>query len=254
MNNSNSRYNTYQSGRACGSRRLSESLSSNWVTVREGCGGHSCGGGYNDTEDVHRAAVPAEDFITDVEAAAEMAAAELTPEEEPAITETAPAGDAPDQEIPVITQCETPSVTSAGLNAYGCLYHKGSQRLVVSRPGDAVSVRFGKHSCLNGVEHIEGDDHVAVTESGDYEITFDLRVSAKASTPVMFELRSGNDTLPGGMFEFAISTGVRECRGGTMAYLQAGDRIGVVMTSVTVCEANLSSGGVSAMLRLKKLN
>ena len=126
--------------------------------------------------------------------------------------------------------------------------------MVVAHPGDAVPVRFAAHSCLNGIGHNAGDTYAEVADAGDYEITFDVRVSANASAPVVFELRAGDEPVLGGTYVFALSSGIRECRGRTMARLQAGDRIGLVLTSASVCEASLSAGGVSAMLSLKKLN
>jgi hypothetical protein len=39
-----------------------------------------------------------------------------------------------------------------------------------------------------------------------------------------------------------------------MAALRAGDCVGVVMTSVSVCQATLDANGVSATLTVKKLD
>jgi hypothetical protein len=152
-------------------------------------------------------------------------------------------------------ETDNESVQPAGEQSiYGCVYHKGVQRLVAAHPGEAASICFNAHSCLSRIGHSDGDDHVTVLETGDYELAFDLRVSAKTSAPVLFKLYAGDEPLPGGTFEYLLSSGIHECRGGTMACLQAGDRIRLVMTSVSVCEASLAPGGVSAMLRLKKLN
>ena len=254
MNNSFLRYHTYPGGRTTGSRRLSSTLSSNWLSVREGYVDDT--DGVRDEEDAALCTpeMPEADtervFLADVQTAVEMSAAGETA----SATEPAHGGTAAETQIKEDTPATILAKPVAGLSAYGCVYHKGPQRLVVAHPGDAVPVRFAAHSCLNGIGHNAGDTYAEVADAGDYEITFDVRVSANASAPVVFELRAGDEPVLGGTYVFALSSGIRECRGRTMARLQAGDRIGLVLTSASVCEASLSAGGVSAMLSLKKLN
>lgn len=241
-------FHTYPAGRTCGFRRLSSTLSSNWLSVRVG---------YADAtdearEDEDEADCPPEKTETkairvsaaNVQTAAGMGSAtEISRKEAAAEAE-------PKAEKPVAIVLAPKS----GLNAYGCVYHKGVQRLVIAHPGDAVPIRFDAHSCLNRIGHEAGDAHAAVSEAGDYEISFDVRLSANASAPLVFELRAGDKPIPGGVFAFALSSGTRECRGGTMAHLKAGDRISLMLTSASVCQATLSASGVAAMLILKKLN
>jgi hypothetical protein len=104
------------------------------------------------------------------------------------------------------------------------------------------------------VDHAKNGAGITVREAGDYEIAFELRLAAKAAAPVTFELLAGDEALPGGAFTTILPGGIRECRGGVMATLREGDCIGVAMTSVSVCEAALTAGGVSAMLTVKKLD
>lgn len=266
MNNSFSRYNTYPINRAHSSRRLSNSLSSNWITVREGRDGNT---GREGERTYTQAAEQAAELrteasqpatATEIHAATDMAAAHPAAPDVHAAADTAEVTNPFSKkassaiETPASSQVREYAQPEPGLSAYGCVFHKGPQRLIVVRSGEAVPVCFNAHSCLNRIAYNEGDNYVAAAEAGDYEITFDLRVSAKASAPVIFELRAGNKPLPGGTFEYALSSGTRECRGATMARLQSGDHISLVMTSVSVCEASLASGGVSAMLMLKKLD
>lgn len=254
MNNSFLRYHTYPVGRANGSRRLSSTLGSNWLSVREGYVNDT--GGVKDMEDA--AVCPPEGTDTDMEPV--LAANIQTTVERVAAVETDPATEtvreeaAAETEIKAEVPAEILAQPAAGLSAYGCVYHKGAQRLVIAHPGDAVPIPFAAHSCLNRIGHNAGDAYAEVADAGDYEIAFDLRISANASAPVALELRAGDQPIPGGTYLFALSSGIREYRGGTMAQLQAGDRIGLVLTSASVCEASLSACGVSAMLSLKKLN
>ena len=147
------------------------------------------------------------------------------------------------------------SVTEpTGLRAYGCVYHSGSQRLIVSLPGERAAVRFHNHSCLKRADHAEDDAGITIREAGDYEITFELHIAVKAAAPVAFEVLAGEVALPGGTFMAVLPDCALQCRGCTMATLQADDRIGVAMSSASVCEATLVPGGVAAMLTVKKLD
>lgn len=227
MNSYYVRNHTYPTDRPVGSGRLSDTLSHSWMTTRE------CDGDERD-HDID-ASVEQEEFLDSAEPAEQK--------EELAACETAE---------PV--EKELAAAKSGGLGAYGCVYHRGGQRLTVTAPGDSAPIRFHSHSCLYHIGHVQDEAEVTVQQAGDYELAFDLRVSAKASAPVRFELHAGEEALPGGDFSFILSTGIQECRGVAMAALEAGDTICLVMTSVSVCEALLSPGGVSASLRFKKLN
>ena len=247
MKDSFLQYNTYPVGRTAGFRRLSSTLSSSWLSVRVG---HA-----DDTDEVREeedeVVCPTETIET--KAVPVSAANVQTTAGMGSATETGCKEAAAEAE----SKAETPAaivLAPTDLNAYGCVYHKGAQRLVIEHPGDAVPVRFAAHNCLNRIGHDAGDAHATVTEAGDYEITFDVRLSANASAPLVFELRAGDKPIPGGTFVFTWCSGIHACRGGTMAHLQAGDRISLVLTSASVCQATLSAGGVSAMLSLKKLS
>ena len=141
-----------------------------------------------------------------------------------------------------------------GLRAYGYVFQNGVQHLTVKKPGESAPVHFRNHNCLKHIDHAENDAEVIVREAGDYEITFELCLSAKAAAPVLFELRREDGVLPGGAFQYILSNDFRECRGTVMARLRENDHISVVMTSASTCETTLAAGGVSAGLWLKKLD
>ncbi len=255
MNNYMANHHTYPAGRTSGSRRLSGSLSSNWISVREGRSSDM--GTDSETDDIPVCS-PEKKLTAETETVCapvvQTAAEEVASEESVTATETAGEEAVPAAELAVRPPGVISTPSAAGLGAYGCAYHQGRQRLVVAHPGDAVPVHFNAHSCLNRIGHSEGDDHVVAEHAGDYDISFELRVTAKSSAPVTLELRAGDKTLPGGMFVYLLSSGTRECRGTVMARLQAGDHVSLMLASVSVCEASLAAGGVSAMLSLKKLN
>jgi hypothetical protein len=142
------------------------------------------------------------------------------------------------------------SAAADGLRAYGCVFHRGAQRLAVARPGESAVVRFSDHSCLKRIDQAKDGAGVIVREAGDYEISFGMRVAAKAAAPVTFELRTRDGALPGGAMTSVMPEGSRDCRGGAMATLRAGDVVGVAMTSASACEAALAF----AALRIKKLS
>jgi hypothetical protein len=104
------------------------------------------------------------------------------------------------------------------------------------------------------VDHAQDDVGITICEAGDYEIMFDLRACVKAAAPVAFEILAGDAALPGGTYISVLSDGMMQCRGRAMAALRAGDCVGVVMTSVSVCQATLDANGVSATLTVKKLD
>ncbi len=229
MNSYYVRNHTYPTTRPVGSGRLSDTLSHSWMTTRE------CDGDERD-DDIDASVEPDELLDANTEPVEQC-------EEVSAACETAE---------PV--EKELAAAKSGGLDAYGCVYHSGGQRLTVTVPGNSAPIRFHSHSCLYHIGHVQDEAEVTVQQAGDYELAFDLRVSAKASAPVRFELRAGEEALPGGDFSFILSTGIQECRGVAMATLEAGDTICLVMTSVSVCEVSLLPSGVSASLRLKKLD
>ena len=140
----------------------------------------------------------------------------------------------------------------SGLRAYGCAYHGTAQRLTISRPGERVKVRFGSHSCLKRMDQSEDGAGLVVQEAGDYEIALELCAAVKAASPVIFELAAGEEKIPGGTVTAILPGGTRQYRCSLMAALRAGDRIGVVMTSASVCEAEFTANG--ARLMIKKLD
>lgn len=139
-------------------------------------------------------------------------------------------------------------------SSYGCLYHTGTQRLVITQSVTAAPVCFGSHNCLCGMQHTAGEGTVTVTEGGDYEVLFELRVLAKVSAPITFSLCREHEALPGGVFVYMLSAGIRECRGSVMAHINAGDRVKLVISSITACEVLIAGSGVSATMLLKRLD
>lgn len=140
----------------------------------------------------------------------------------------------------------------SGLRAYGCAYHGTAQRLTVSWPGERVRVRFGSHSCLKRMGHAEDGAGLVVQEAGDYEITFELCAAVKAASPITFELAAGEEKVPGGTVTAILPGGIRQYCCSVMAPLRAGDCVGVVMTSASVCGAEFTANG--ARLMIKKLD
>jgi hypothetical protein len=140
----------------------------------------------------------------------------------------------------------------SGLRAYGCAYHSKAQRLAISRPKERAIMRFCSHSCLRRVDYAEDGTGLIAQEAGDYEIVFELCVAVKAASPVIFELAAGEEKIPGGTVTAILPGGTRQYRCSLMAALRAGDRIGVVMTSASVCEAEFAANG--AKLMIKKLD
>jgi len=137
----------------------------------------------------------------------------------------------------------------SGLRAYGCAYHGAAQCLTVSRPGERVKVRFGSYGCLKRMEHAEDGAGLVVQEAGDYEIAFELCATVKAASPVTFELAAGEETINGGTVTAVLSGGIRQCRCNVMAPLRAGDCVGVVMTSASVCKAEFAANGTRLMIK-----
>jgi len=141
------------------------------------------------------------------------------------------------------------SQPESGLCAYGCAYHGAALRLTVSRPGERVRVRFGSHRCLKRMDHAEDGAGLVVQEAGDYEIAFELCAAVKAASPVMFELAAGEEAIPGGTVTAILSGGIRQYRCSVMAPLRAGDCVGVVMTSASVCKAEFAANGTRLMIK-----
>jgi len=140
----------------------------------------------------------------------------------------------------------------SGLRAYGCAYHGSAQCLTVSRPEERVRVRFGSRGCLKRMELAEDGAGLVVQEAGDYEIAFELCAAVKAASPVTFELAAGEEAIPGGTVTAILPGGIRQYRCSVMAPLRAGDCVGVVMTSASVCKAEFTANG--ARLLIKKLD
>jgi hypothetical protein len=176
----------------------------------------------------------------------------------PATTELSAAAPTDAAEAAVAAQSETSELSAAtqpteyGLRAYGCAYGSTAQRLTISRPGQRETIRFFSHSCLRRVDHAQDGTGLVVEEAGDYEITFELCAAVKAASPVTFELVTGDEAIPGGTVTVILPGGMRQCRSGVMAPLQAGDRIGVMITSASVCKVEVAAGG--AKLMIKKLD
>lgn len=139
-----------------------------------------------------------------------------------------------------------------GLRAYGCAYQSTAQRLAISRPKDCAMVRFGGHSCLKRVEYAQDGSGLLVQEAGDYEIVFEMCAAVKAASPVTFALAVGEEAIPGGTITVILPGGMRQYRSGVMAPLRAGARVGVVLTSASVCEVEFAPNG--ARLMIKKLD
>ena len=135
--------------------------------------------------------------------------------------------------------------------AYGCVYHKDAQIISVRLPGETVPVKFDCNARMRQINHEQGASEVIVLEAGDYEIIFDLNLTAKAASFVVFELQVNGTALPGGRSCYMLTVGSQAYRGFTIASLGANDSVRLVMTSGIACEATLACGGAS--LKILKL-
>ena len=135
--------------------------------------------------------------------------------------------------------------------AYGCVYHKDAQIISVRFPGEVAPIKFDCNACMRQTTHEKGASEVIVSEEGDYEITFELNLTAKAASVVVFELQVNGTALPGGRSCYMLTVGSQAYRGFTIASLSANDSVRLVMTSGVACEATLTCGG--AALKILKL-
>ena len=247
MSDTYARYNTYSVEGRSSARRLSDALNDSWITTRQ-----KRSDALQDDNDAEcsfeNTGIDADTILNWTDASADQADED--------------AGEDPDQDLysqPYTANeehiaNEVVEMPYRRHSSYGCLYHTGTQRLVITQSHTAAAVCFGSHNCLCGIQHTEGDETVTVTEGGDYEVVFELRVLAKVSAPVTFSLCRENEALPGGVFVYMLSAGIRECRGSVMAHINAGDRIKLVISSITACEVLLAGSGVSATILLKRLD
>ena len=137
--------------------------------------------------------------------------------------------------------------------AYGYVYQQGAQTLSVRRPGETIPVRFSSNACMRHVIHKPDTSDITVMDAGDYEISFDLNLRAKAASFAAFELQVNGAVLPGGRFCRMLTVGSQVCHALVIAALGANDTVRLVMTSATACEAALACGGVSAAIRIHRL-
>jgi hypothetical protein len=227
MSRLNSRCHTYSTYTDCvpfRSQRLSETLTPTWMTIRQSDEQPEP----EDCEEIATESLDTDDLDSILSEGKEIVK----------------------QETAENIDNNAKEVKHRGLNAYGYVYHCGAQRLVISQPGERSTLRFGHFTCLKGIELTGDNTGVIVREAGDYEITFDLQIIAKASAPVTFELCTDDGALAGGSFVYILSGGITECRGSMMAALRSNDKVSVVMRSASVCEATLASAG----LYIKKLD
>ena len=138
---------------------------------------------------------------------------------------------------------------------YGSVYNIGAQDVVVPMPGDTASVVFSNNAVLSrGIVHKPGEAAVTVRKDGNYEITFTLYFTASVSSFATFAIEADGVRLPGATYGRTLDTGYQMLTGQTIAPLNGGDSIRIILTSAIAFGITLTGADVTATLTVKKLD
>ena len=170
----------------------------------------------------------------------------------PGVAGNAPSGTRVNPGVKNIGKLSVPEPANGA--AYGAAYHLGPQRLVVTAPGEVAAVTLSDNGPLGvGIKHEAGSAELLVSIAGDYLMEFALYVTSDSAKQAVFALQTNNSHIAGGVWDVALRSGYQAVTGFTMAHLEEGSRIRIVMTAASPLEVTLSGSGTTAALSARKL-
>lgn len=158
----------------------------------------------------------------------------------------------------------TGATAAAGLNAYGGLYHAGTQLVFFTQPNTYVKVRLNRALPLFNVAVDTDSGTLTVLQEGDYEINYNVLMNASRAIDVAVAVRSGGSviTQTRGSQTLAVDSTTTlsydgRLSGSTIVHLGAQDVLDLAVQVLNTVPTGLDTainGYVNATLTVKKLN
>ena len=131
-----------------------------------------------------------------------------------------------------------------GSPAYGAVYLDGGSVISVKLPGRIVHVTFDDTARFsNGIAQVE--DGLVITDPGDYEISFTLRLTATSAAFATFMLQADGRSLPNGTYSLMLTKEPQTVSGSIVAELEDGAHVRIAVTSATVIRLAISGANLS---------
>lgn len=140
---------------------------------------------------------------------------------------------------------------ASGLNAYGGVFNNTPQTLTLAAATPTVIPMANAMATSNVTP---GANTLTVTQSGNYEIMYQVNATASIGAAVTVAVRENGTNIPSTVTTKTLAAGVENVyEGQVLVALTAGDVIDLAISALVAVTATLGTG-VSATLTVKKLD